>query len=175
MALGPPGTRIDPLGSHNFLITMVDSTDALTTALTSIQNVALGGFSECSGLEGTQQLEEYREGGRNDTVLRFPSRTSWTNIRLRRGVALSDDLWNWHYSFVEGRGKPRDGVIALQNDLHIPLKIWVFKHGLPARWTGPALDAGQGRVAIEELEIAHRGLQLASPGAALASATGVSF
>jgi hypothetical protein len=30
--------------------------------------------------------------------------------------------------------------------------------GLPVRWIGPTLNAHEGRVAIEEIEIAHEGL-----------------
>jgi phage tail-like protein len=172
---GPPGVRIDPVGSFNFLITLVDSSQPLNTALGAIQNTALGGFSECSGLELSMQPEEHQEGGRNDAVLRFPNRVTWGNITLRRGVALSDDLWNWIYSYVEGRGKPRDGLIVLQNDMHLPVKGWVFRKGLPTKYGGPSLDAMQGRTAIEELEIAHHGIRLASPSAGLAASTGVSL
>jgi phage tail-like protein len=175
MALNVAGVRIDPVGSYNFLITLVDSSSVLTSVLIGIQNVVLGGFTECSGLEMSLDVEEYQEGGRNGTVLKFPTRVTWTNIRLRRGVALSDDLWNWHYGFVEGKGKRRDGIIVLQNDLHIPVKVWHFTRGLPVKWTGPSMDATQSQVAIEELEIAHEGLKLYAPGAAIAGATGVSF
>lgn len=173
--LSGTGIRVDPVAGYNFLITLVDSSSVLTTVLTGIQNVVLGGFSECSGLEMSLDVEEHQEGGRNGTVLKFPTRVTWSNIRLRRGVALSDDLWNWHYGFVEGRGRRRDGIIVLQNDLHIPVKVWYFTRGLPVKWTGPSMDATQSQVAIEELEIAHEGLKLLTPGAAIASATGVSF
>jgi phage tail-like protein len=159
----------DPVGSYNFQIVLVDSSSLLGKIQTGLQAAGMGGFSECGGLEMTLQVEEYREGGNNGTVRKFPTRVTWANIRLKRGVTLSDDLWNWHYGFVEGRGKRRDGVIILQNDLHIPVKIWAFSRGLPVKWSGPAMDAGQSRVAIEELEIAHEGLQLLSPGTALAS------
>jgi phage tail-like protein len=149
---------INPPLSYNFLITLVDSSSVLTTVVTSIQHVAVGGFSECSGLESSQKIEEYNEGGRNGAVLKFPGRVSWNNIVLKRGVTLSPDLWDWYYSFVEGRGRRRDGVIALQNDLHLPVQIWNFKRGLPAKWTGPSMNATQNSVAIESIEIAHEGL-----------------
>ena len=48
-------------------------------------NVALGGFSECSGLEMSMQVEEYKEGGRNGAVLKFPTRVNWTNITSSAG------------------------------------------------------------------------------------------
>jgi phage tail-like protein len=119
-----------------------------------------GGFSECTGLEIGLDAEEYKEGGNNGKSLRFPSRVKWTNIKLKRGLALSDDLWLWHYGFVEGTVARRDGVVTLLDEQLNPVKVWAFKRGLPVRWTGPSLNAMQSQVAIEELEIAHEGLVL---------------
>jgi phage tail-like protein len=172
MALGIGGQRLDPVMGYNFLITFVESSSLLATALAGIQNVVLGGFSECTGLESALQIEDYNEGGNNVGALRFPTRIAWTNIRLKRGAALSDDLYNWHYSFLQGTGKRRDGVITLQNDLQEPVKVWYFTRGLPVKWTGPALNAAQSQLAVEELEIAHEGLKLYSPGAALGAIIG---
>src|SRR5438874_3140883 len=157
---------LDPARSFNFVVALIDSSKTgVLGALSAVASVALGGFSECSGLEGTLQLYDHPEGGGNDTTLRFPTRMSWSNIRLRRGVTLSDDLWSWHHDFVQGNGKRRDGIIVLQNELHMPVKVWQFTRGIPTKWSGPALDAGQSRVAIEELEITHEGLTVASLGA----------
>ena len=172
MALGVAGQRLDPVMGYNFLITLIESSSLLASVLAGIQNVVLGGFNECSGLEMALQVEDYNEGGNNVGVLRFPTRITWSNIRLKRGAALSDDLWKWHYSFVEGTGKRRDGVIVLQNDTHDPVKVWYFTRGLPVKWTGPALNATQSQLAIEELEIAHEGLKLYSPGATLGGIIG---
>jgi phage tail-like protein len=182
MALNPTGVRLNPLMSYNFLVTLVDSSSQLvdssrqlTNALVSIQNVVLGGFSECSGLEMSRGVKAEVVGGQNYTPRTYTEQFTWSNIRLRRGVTLSDDLWNWYYGFFEHKGKPRDGIIFLQNDLHIPVKIWVFRRGIPVKWTGPAMNAAQGQVAIEELEIAHEKLELAAPSAGIARGTGVSF
>jgi phage tail-like protein len=153
-------SRSDPYRAFNFQITLLDSASALGALISVITNVPAGGFSECSGLEITLEFEEYREGGNNGTVLRFPTRTKWSNLRLKRGVALSDDLWLWHYGFVQGTVQRRDGIIALQDEQQNPVKAWSFSRGLPVKWTGPNLNASQSQVAIEELEIAHEGLKL---------------
>jgi phage tail-like protein len=142
------GQRDDPAVAYNFLVRLVPGGDAA------------GGFSECGGLGMTLEVEDYREGGRNDAVLHFPTRATWDRIRLRRGIATSDELWNWHIEFVEGRGRRRDGMILLRDDLQQTVKAWSFTRGLPVRWVGPALDAARTAVAIEELEIAHEGLRL---------------
>jgi phage tail-like protein len=165
------GVRLDPLKSYNFLVMLVDSGGPSPLgAVTALLSSVIGGFTECSGLEATMETEEYRQGGQNDAVLHFPTRATFETIRLRHGVGLMDDLWNWHRGFVTGAGKRKDGVILLQNDLQIPVKAWSFRRGIPVKWTGPALDAGQNRVAIEEIAIQHEGLDLASLGTGVQAA-----
>jgi len=150
--------RQDPANGYNFLVSFVNSTSSLTTWLSGVSAYPMAGFSECSGLESSMQPEEHKEGGRNDTVLKFPSRVTWSNLRLRRGVIATRDLWQWYDGFVQGKGKRRDGLIVLQNDQRKPVRAWRWLEGMPVKWVGPSLDANQSRVAIEELEIAHHGL-----------------
>ena len=156
------GARKDPVMGYNFLITLFDSATAAGTIAIGLGLAPAAGFSECGGLEMTMQPEEYRQGGENDTVRKFAARVTWTNLRLRRGVAFSNDLWGWLYSYVQGRGKRRDGMITLRDDQQNAVRVWQFKRGLPIKWTGPAMNALQNQVALEELEIAHEGLKLVS-------------
>src|SRR6266540_5902325 len=144
--------RTDPVLSYNFLLTLVDSSSLLAIAAAALQPATMGGFSECSGLEVSMQPEEYREGGQNSAVLKFANRLSWSNIRLKRGVVASDDLWRWIRDYADGRGKRRDGTIVLQNDQREPVRVWSFVRALPVKWAGPPLNAGQTQVAVEELE-----------------------
>lgn len=162
----PLAQRLDPVRGYNFVIMLVTAGSQKATIAINMLLTPVAGFSECSGLETTLETEDYREGGNNGYVRKFPTRTTWSNIRLRRGAALNDDLWNWHYDFVRGVGTRRDGVIVLQNDLHRPVRVWRFTRGLPAKWTGPSLNASQSQIAIEEIEIAHEGLTLGSTTAA---------
>lgn len=166
-----PRALSDPLPAFNFYIQLIDTSSTVGKVLTAISFVAGGGFTECTGLDASLQVEDYIEGGENSYVHKFPTRVTYPNIILKRGVGFSEDLWNWHFSFVSGKGTRRDGIIALQNEEHIPIKLWFFKRGLPVKWTGPTLNASQSAVAIESIEIAHEGLQLASPGA-IAKAVG---
>ncbi len=161
-ALGAIGVRSDPLHAYNFVITLLDTSSGLalakSIAIGAIADVALGGFTECSGLEMSLDVEEYKEGGRNGAVLQFPTRVKWAHITLKKGVGAGIALWDWHYGFAEGKGKRRDGLIILQNDLHIPNNIWYFRRGLPVKYTGPTMNASQSNVAIESIEIAHEGI-----------------
>jgi phage tail-like protein len=94
-------------------------------------------------------------------VRKFATRTSHSNITLKHGVIyLYDDLWTWHYDWVQGNGKRKDGLIVLLDESRQPAKVWKFKRGIPSKWVGPSLNASQSNVAVESLEIAHEGLVL---------------
>lgn len=171
------GSRDDPLRAFNFQVSLTDSPSggtvgsALTTVtLSSVGLTRVAGFSECSGLEGTLELHEHMAGGRNDGVLRFPTRMKWTNLVLKRGLARSMELWNWYAGFAIGNAVRKDGVIVLQNERHEPQTVWGFRRGLPVKYTGPSLNAAQSAVAIETIEIAHEGLYLVPGASALTSA-----
>jgi phage tail-like protein len=175
--------RADPVLNHNFMISLIDTSSTLaiigSALMSAVADVALGGFSECSGLEMNMKLEDYNEGGNNGTVLKFPGRVSFGNLTLKKGQGTSSALWDWHYGFVVGRGKRRDGIVVLLNELHVPSNIWYFRRGLPLKYSGPALNATQNSVAIESIEIAHEGLwqvPFVGLGSALSSAaTGGGF
>jgi phage tail-like protein len=140
-----------------------------SVATAAPQGVA-GGFQECTGLDTSLEVEDYKEGGLNDRIRKFPTRVTWQNIVLKRGIGMSDDLWNWHAAYMKGTGVRRDGIITLEDDQHNPLKQWHFTRGLPIRWTGPAFNAKASEVAIESIEICHEGITLTSPST-LASAS----
>jgi phage tail-like protein len=165
-ASGHPGAaaavRADPVLNHNFLVSLIDTSSSLDAALSigmsAIFDVALGGFSECSGLEMTMKTEDYKEGGDNGGVRRFANRVEWSNITLKKGLGTHTALWDWHYGFVVGRGQRRDGLIVLLDSAHLPNAVWMFTKGLPVKYTGPAMNGTQNSVAIEALEIAHEGV-----------------
>ncbi len=114
-------------------------------------------------MEASIQTEDYQEGGNNRTTLKFPKHITYTNIRLKRGITQSDELWKWFNDFIEGNGQRKDGSITLRDEQQNPVKVWQFKRGLPVKWTGPTLNAAQSQIAIQELEIAHEGLKLVPP------------
>lgn len=153
--------RIDPLGAFNFYVTLIDNSSIAGTIITAAIDYTVAGFSECSGLDATVEIFDYREGGVNDYVHRFATRASYSNLTLKHGlISLDDDLWSWHYDWVQGVGTRKDGLIFLLDDTRTPAKVWRFKSGIPAKWVGPALNAAQSMVAVESLEIAHEGLDL---------------
>jgi phage tail-like protein len=155
-----------PVTGLNFTVRLVETAKPASAIISTVSAPIAAGFSECSGLEATMQIDEWREGGRNDAVLRFPGRITHPNIKLRRGVMVTNDLFEWYESYARGRGKRRDGVIELLDDTGSTVRTWRFRRGLPAQWIGPTLQAGQAGVAFEEVQIAHEGLYLQAGGLA---------
>lgn len=168
--------RFDPLPAFNFYIALIDASDVSSMLLSGLGGFLLGGFSECTGLESTLEVEEYKEGGVNDRVHRFPSRMTYGNITLKHGVGFGESLWLWHEEFIKGEGTRRNGLIVLANEMRIPIKIWSFDRGIPVKWSGPGFNATSSGVAMESIEIAHEKLELVmSPGKALDTALDAIF
>jgi phage tail-like protein len=157
--------RIDPLSAFNFYITLLDSSSTLGSLVTAVLSYAVAGFSECSGIDATLEVFDYKEGGVNNYVHKLATRASYSNLVLKHGmIYLYDDLWNWHYAWVQGTGQRKDGLIVLLDESRLPAKIWKFKRGIATKWVGPSLNATQSNVAFESLEIAHEGLELEQGG-----------
>lgn len=153
--------RIDPLGAYNFYLTLLDSQNTLGTLISVAFNYFVAGFSECSGIEASFEVMDLKEGGVNSHVWKLPVRASHSNVTLKHGAIYAyDDLWDWHYSWVQGKGSRKDGLIVVNDNSGRPAKIWKFRRGIPIKWSGPALNALQNSVAIESLEIAHEGLEM---------------
>jgi phage tail-like protein len=164
--------RLGPLPAFNFYVALIDDSSAFA-AIGSMASLALGGFSECSGLDSELSVVDFQEGGVNDRVHRFPGRFTFPNITLTRGVGFGEDLYLWHEQFLKGEGKRRNGLVMIGNEMGIPIKTWTFERGIPVKWVGPAFNASQSALAIEKLEIAHEKLSLVmSPGKLADSALG---
>lgn len=142
------GTRTNPYLSLNFLV--------------EIQSLTLGGFSEVSGLEAEMEVYDYQEGGVNHYLHRLPGPAKYSsNLLLQRGVVDSDALWNWYDATVRGQIQRHNGSIILLNATQEPVKRWNFAAAYPVKWSGPELKATGVEVAVERLELAHRGISLA--------------
>jgi phage tail-like protein len=160
-------TPSNPLTGFRFTLSFADASNpgGLVTLgrLLGVSGVTptIGGFSEVSGLDSSIEMFDYKEGGRNDFVHKFATRASFANVTLKRGVALTPDLWQWFDKVRQGSyGARRSVSITHLNADGTPALVWNVTRALPLKYTGPSLNAGQSNVAIEALEIAHEGLEL---------------
>ena len=120
---------------------------------------SFGGFSECSGLALDTEVQEYPEGGRNGAVHKFPTRTKQANLVLKRGV-VDRRLWDWYDRLVQGDPQPKSVSVRVLDPAGGAVRMEVrLRAAFPCKWTGPELNAAQGSVAVETLELAHQGLE----------------
>lgn len=139
--------RNDPYSGFNFLL--------------EIDGVVKAGFSEVSGLSTETDVIEYREGNEPATVRKLAGLTRYSNITLKRGVTNDKSLWQWRKAVIDGKVQRRSGSVVLLDESRQPVLVWNFREGWPCKWEGPSLNAKTSDVAIETIEIAHEGLELA--------------
>jgi phage tail-like protein len=125
----------------------------------SLAGLPAGGFSDCSGLASETEIQDYPEGGRNDTVHKLIVRSKQVNLVLKRGI-VDRLLWDWYFDLTQGRIVTRHGTLTIRSpDGGSAAAEWEFSDAFPVKWTGPELNAAQSAVAVETLELAHSGLR----------------
>lgn len=135
------GTRNDPFVAFRFEVTL--------------DGLSLAGFSECSGLQLETEFFDYMEGGLNEYVLKFPTRTKQGNLTLKRGI-VDRELWDWYYDLTQGKVAPKNGEVAVKDPSGGDVAMtWEFTSALPVKWQGPDLNASQNNVAVETLELSY--------------------
>lgn len=124
-----------------------------------IDNLNVGGFSEVSGLEMEVDTEDYLEGGVNNYVHKLPKGIKYPNLVLKRGVIDSDVFWKWQEDVVNGKIERKSGRIILLDSEGNVKWTWTFEDVYPVKWSGPDFKADNSAVAIESLELVHKGIK----------------
>ena len=122
-------------------------------------------FAECDGLELRFDVRALREGGDNVRQRLVAGPASYGEVTLRRGMTPSFDLWDWCALVARDPGIRADArVILLAPDGEEERVRFLLHRCLPVRLRAPRLDAVDGVVAIEELQLACEALTLDRPG-----------
>lgn len=159
VATGVLGVRLDPYMPFNFVV--------------EIDGLLTGGFQEVRGLESTIETEEYEEGGLNGYVHQLPGRTRYTPLVLSHGLTDLETLYNWYEYISRGVILRRHLTIMLLDHRGLPAMWWDVRDAFPVKWTGPTLNATQGGdVAVEAIELVHRGIYKSQLSRALTAARG---
>jgi phage tail-like protein len=136
-----------------------------------LKNVTQAVFTECSALQVETEVYEYKEGGFNTQVHRLPGRAKVSNITLKRGLARrsgdltgpwNDDLWKWYVKVLQGTIERHDLSVIIYDTANGDRRVatWNIFGAYPVKWVGPAHKTGDNSVAVETLELAHRGLNI---------------
>ncbi|MEU6783114.1 phage tail protein [Nonomuraea sp. NPDC052116] len=154
-----------PFTAFNYTveITLPDSAEPLCQAA----------FAECSGLEMTAEVKTIRQGGQNGGPVHLVGPVSYSQLSLRRGMTESFDLWEWFERVL------RDGQQHLRATCEVHLRtsdrrgdaaVFVLTGCLPTRLRAPALNAKDGQLAIEEMQIAYESMVLQRPRGGMSGA-----
>jgi phage tail-like protein len=123
-------------------------------------------FAECDGLELNQEVKTIREGGNNGVQIRLGGPTSYGTLSLKRGLTASFDLWDWfEQSQTDSSVIAHAAVVLFASDGTTEQARFVLDGCRPLKLKAPALNAKDGTVAIEELQVAYQSLTLQKPPA----------
>lgn len=125
-------------------------------------------FAECDGLEMTMDIKTLREGGSNDRQIRLNGPLSFGPLTLKRGMTEDFGLWTWFQDSVhDPRLRADVEVVLYAADGHTERANFQLWRCVPVKLKAPALNARDGQVAVEELQIAYETLSFrAGRGAA---------
>lgn len=125
-------------------------------------------FAGCDGLEVTMEPTTYQQGGDNARQIHLAGPMSYGHLSLRRGMTSSFDLWGWVDRVAAGEyGLRATAVVTvLGSDGATEKARFLLTRCLPVRLKAPGLDALEGGIAIEEMDLAYEQLRLDRPGGA---------
>jgi phage tail-like protein len=123
-------------------------------------------FSECDGLEMNLTPKTIREGGNNHQPIHLLGPVTYGQLSLKRGMTDSFDLWTWFERVQKReRGALRATTLVTLKD-HDGKRVRVsFKLTgcLPVKLKAPGMNAKDGLIAIEEMQIAYETLTVERP------------
>ncbi len=158
-------TVLYPFTAFNFAVAI----NVPGVSQTAVCNAA---FSECDGLEMTMEVKTIREGGNNNGQVRLLGPLSYGQLTLKRGMTDTFDLWDWFNKLLQAptaqlreelRGNAEVTLYAADGQTKRARVI--LTRCVPVKLKAPPLNAKDGMVAIEELQLAYESLTIKKPTA----------
>jgi phage tail-like protein len=120
-------------------------------------------FSDCDGMEVTLEPKTIREGGNNARPIHFVGPVSYGQLTLKRGMTSDFGLWEWFEAVQSpgGSGVRASGEIAIMPadvSSKTPKVAFKLTGCLPIKLKMPGLNAKDGGLAVEELQVAYESL-----------------
>ena len=114
-------------------------------------------FTEVSGLSVEMGTEEIAEGGENRFIQKYPTRTKYPELVLKRGLLINSEIIKWIQQSIENYDiKPKTIFIKLLNEEHQPLLTWNVVNAYPTKWAVSDLNASNNAVVIESLQFFYQ-------------------
>lgn len=114
-------------------------------------------FTEVSGLFMELGTEEIAEGGQNRFMQKFPVRTKYPELVLKRGLLVNSEILSWIRQCVEDFDiQPKNLDVKLLNEQHQPLLTWHVVNAYPTKWAVSDLNATSSAVVVETLQLFYQ-------------------
>ncbi|HOV10200.1 MAG TPA: phage tail protein [Bacteroidales bacterium] len=115
-------------------------------------------FHEVSGLSAELTVEELAEGGENRFTYKLPVKAKFPNLVLKRALSpLPSVLVKWAEDAIYNlEFWPCTVLVSLLNDMHLPVKNWIFYSAYPVKIQASDLKAQDNSVMVETLELAYK-------------------
>ena len=121
-------------------------------------------FQEVSGLDIESEPIEYRHG--NSPVfskISMPGMIKSNKVTMKKGVFAKDNaFWDWFVKIKMNTIERQNVVIKLLDEGGNPTITWTLLNAWPSKITSTDLKSDGSEVAIESIEIAHEGLNIAN-------------
>ena len=125
------------------------------------EQVCNAAFSECDGLEMTMEVKTIREGGNNGHQIRLTGPLNFGQVTLKRGMTETFDLWKWmNLMLTKPETRADAEVVVFAADGKTERARFILSRCVPIKLKAPPLNAKDGMVAIEELQLAYESLSL---------------
>lgn len=114
-------------------------------------------FADVGGLSAEMTTQEIAEGGENRFLQKFPVRTKYPELVLKRGMFVSSKITDWIRKSIDDFViEPHNIDVMLLNQKHEPLMTWHVINAYPTKWVVSDLSSTNNAVVIETLQFFYQ-------------------
>lgn len=119
-------------------------------------------FAECDGLEMSMEPKTFHQGGQNNEQVHLAGPVSYGQLTLKRGMSKDFGLWRWFTEVMktDQRGLRGQGTVVMLDGARQKQLTVKLKDCLPIKVRIPALNAKEGGLAIEEMQLVYAAMEV---------------
>ena len=120
-------------------------------------------FQEVTGLNSETQVIEYRAGdSKVFSTVKMPGIKKYGNVTLKKGIFKDDKaLWDMYNLVTMNTFERKNITISLLDEASSVAMSWVLTNAFPAKMTVTDMKSDDNSAAVETMELAHEGLNIA--------------
>ena len=127
--------------------------------------VCKAAFSDCDGLEISMEPKTFQQGGDNTQQVHLAGPVKYAQLTLKRGMSKDFGLWRWFNEILktDRRGLRGQATVMMLDANRQPQITFKLKDCLPIKLRAPTLNAKEGGIAIEEMQLVYAAMDVEFP------------